>query len=87
MKELENFTADSARDIMKSINDEELYEVLAEIKKVATGSDHIAPSSTTQWYSQLSSCTVNELRKRGFEVKTGGGIALQKEGIHHIISW
>ena len=88
MDELKNFTAVSARELVDSLNEEELYEILGKIRIEAQ-----SKKSVLHVYKSLSKATITELGNRGFRVDSGfrvvdqPSIAVEKENLYYSINW
>ena len=82
MDDLKDFNADKARNISNVVDETELYEVLFDINIRARNKlRHMTV------YKQLSYHTRKQLIIRGFKVDDMEGIAIQKDGVYHQISW
>ena len=82
MDDLKDFNANKARKISNIADETELYEILFEINIRARNKlRHM------NVYKQLSYHTRKQLIIRGFNIEDIEGIAIQKDGIYHQISW
>ena len=79
---MENFNADQARKIVDSLSDNELHDILVDIKLKA---EH--GKSVLHIYKPIKNNTVDRLKQKGFEVINAPSIAIQKDSLYYSIYW
>lgn len=79
---MEDFDAEQAKQIVDSLPDNELHNIIADIKAKAKKGETVL-----HVYVSLKVTTKQELIRMRFRVVDCPSIAVQKEGIFHSIYW
>lgn len=80
--DIKDFNADKAREILETIQTDELEKILLDIKSKAEEGE-----SVLHIYTSLKSKTKEELVNRGFKVIDQPSIAMQRDGLYYSICW
>lgn len=81
--DMENFTADQAREISTRRSSTEYDETINRIRAKA----QFGVRALYLYNSPLSEATIEKLRENGFSVFNAPSISIQKDGLYHSISW
>ena len=79
---MNDFDAKKARDIVDSLEDNELNDVLINIKSEAEKGQTIL-----HIYQHLKGKTIAELTDKGFDIVFHPSIAIQRDGLYYSIRW
>jgi hypothetical protein len=79
---MEDFNAESARNIIKSIKNDELHNVLSDIKYRAEQAETVL-----HVYKNLHQLTLDKLHEKGFKVVSQPSIAIQRDSLYYSIYW
>jgi len=82
IKTMEDFNAESAREILSKLQYQELHSVLVDIRAKAEGG-----GSEIHVYNILKPQTLEALKDRGFEIYNHGSIASQIDNLYYTIRW
>jgi hypothetical protein len=79
---LENFTAADAKTLIVNVFNTELESVLRSIYDEA-----LKGENELFIYFSLNKKTVSTLNQKGFKIENVPNIAIQKDGLYHVIRW
>lgn len=79
---MENFNAEKARQIVDSLDTDELHNILVDIKSKAEQGETVL-----HIYKSIKPKTKQLLTEKGFRVVDHPSLAIQKDGLYYSVYW